>query len=58
MKREILHDRINKRVDIMFENGLVKEVEELFSNPKTWEYTSFQGIGYKEFKDYFLKEKV
>lgn len=42
----------------MFENGLVKEVEELFSNPKTWEYTSFQGIGYKEFKDYFLKEKV
>lgn len=57
VKREILHDRINKRVDIMFENGLVKEVEELFSNPKTWEYTSFQGIGYKEFKDYFLKEK-
>ena len=55
--RNILHDRINKRVDIMFENGLVKEVEELFSNPQTWEYTSFQGIGYKEFKDYFLGEK-
>ena len=55
--RNILHDRINKRVDIMFENGLVKEVEELFSNPQSWEYTSFQGIGYKEFKDYFLGEK-
>ena len=55
--RDILHDRINKRVDIMFENGLVKEVEDLFTNPETWEYTSFQGIGYKEFKDYFLKEK-
>lgn len=41
----------------MFENGLVKEVEDLFTNPETWEYTSFQGIGYKEFKDYFLKEK-
>ena len=57
VNREILHDRINKRVDIMFENGLVKEVEDLFTNPETWEYTSFQGIGYKEFKDYFLKEK-
>ena len=57
MDRDKLYDRINKRVDIMFENGLVKEVEDLFTNPETWEYTSFQGIGYKEFKDYFLKEK-
>ena len=51
--REILHERINKRVDIMFDNGLVEEVETLFKDPKTWTYTSFQGIGYKEFKDYF-----
>ncbi len=55
--REILHERINKRVDIMFENGLVDEVKDLFSNPETWDYTSFQGIGYKEFKDYFLNKK-
>ena len=55
--REILHERINKRVDIMFEDGLVNEVTELFSNPSTWEYTSFQGIGYKEFKEYFLGNK-
>ena len=37
----------------MFKEGLVKEVEELFSDPQTWGYTSFQGIGYKEFKEYF-----
>ena len=51
--RNILHDRINKRVDIMFEKGLVHEVESLFKDPETWEYTSFQGIGYKEFRKYF-----
>lgn len=51
--RELLHERIDKRVDIMFEKGLVKEASELFENPETWQYTSFQGIGYKEFKDYF-----
>ena len=28
--REELYDRINKRVDIMFEEGLVKEVENLY----------------------------
>lgn len=57
INRDLLHDRINKRVDIMFEQGLVKEVETLFSKPETWNYTSFQGIGYKEFRDYFLGEK-
>lgn len=57
INRDILHERINRRVDIMFEEGLVKEVEALFSQPETWNYTSFQGIGYKEFKDYFLGKK-
>lgn len=56
--RPQLHDRINQRVEKMFEAGLVQEVESLFSDPKTWEYTSFQGIGYKEFKDYFEKTKT
>jgi tRNA dimethylallyltransferase len=51
--RELLHERINTRVDKMFDAGLVEEVTELFQDPATWEYTSFQGIGYKEFKDYF-----
>ncbi|MSS00928.1 tRNA (adenosine(37)-N6)-dimethylallyltransferase MiaA [Floccifex porci] len=54
--RNILHQRINDRVDKMFEQGLVEEVTSLFKDEKTWEYTSFQGIGYKEFKDYFLDQ--
>ena len=64
--RELLHERINTRVDQMFEEGLVDEVTQLFSSSKTWEYSSFQGIGYKEFKSYFngqasleeVKEKI
>lgn len=66
MEREELHQRINQRVETMFEQGLVEEAEALFSKPETWSYTSFQGIGYKEFKDYFehtkdleeVKEKI
>ncbi|MEY8380301.1 tRNA (adenosine(37)-N6)-dimethylallyltransferase MiaA [Ileibacterium valens] len=56
--KKIVDERIEKRVDLMFEQGLVREVENLFSDPESWEFTSFQGIGYKEFKDWFTKEKT
>ena len=55
--RDILYDKINKRVDIMFDNGLVEEVESLksyFKNSKALN----TGIGYKEFIPYFNKEKT
>lgn len=55
--RSLVDQRIEKRVDRMFDAGLVKEVESLFSDPKTWSYTSFQGIGYKEFQGYFEGKK-
>lgn len=49
--REQLYENINKRVDIMFEKGLIEEVKKL-----TKEYelsqTSKQAIGYKEVLDY------
>lgn len=54
--RNILHQRIEQRVDRMFQQGLVQEVQSLFQDPDTWKYTSFQGIGYKEFKEYFLNQ--
>ncbi len=45
--REILYRRINERVDLMFLNGLVGEVQRLISsNPES--STSLQAIGYKE----------
>ena len=48
LDRELLYERINKRVDIMFEKGLVAEVEKLKNNGVDERYTSMQAIGYKE----------
>ena len=51
MNREILYDRINKRVDIMIENGLIDEVKELIEKYKEFS-TAMQAIGYKEVVEY------
>lgn len=42
-------ERINLRVDQMFEAGLPEEVKRLFQTPASRKWNSFQGIGYKEF---------
>ena len=46
--RETLYERINRRVDIMFEQGLVAEVQGLMDAGVTEEMQCMQGIGYKE----------
>ncbi len=46
--RELLYDKINRRVDIMLERGLIEEVETLKNDGVDEKYTSMQGIGYKE----------
>ena len=51
MDRDILYDRINKRVDIMLEKGLIDEVRNLLEKYKEFP-TSMQGLGYKEVRDY------
>ena len=51
MDREKLYDRINKRVDIMVEQGLIEEVEGIIKKYKTYP-TSMQALGYKEIKEY------
>ncbi|MCR1933112.1 tRNA (adenosine(37)-N6)-dimethylallyltransferase MiaA [Clostridium tepidum] len=48
MNREILYDRINKRVDIMIDKGLIEEVKKLKSMGYTPDMQSMKGIGYKE----------
>ena len=45
--REELYELINKRVDIMFEEGLLEEVKSLM-NKYPHSLRSFQAIGYKE----------
>ena len=51
MNREILYDRINKRVDIMIENGLIQEVKNLLNKYESFP-TAMQGLGYKEVVEY------
>ena len=51
-----LDQRIEERLDSMFELGLKDEVLKYFNDAETWNYQSFQGIGYKEWKDYLLNK--
>lgn len=51
--RERLYERINMRVDLMFQKGLLEEVRTLIENGVTFDSQSMKAIGYKEFKDYF-----
>lgn len=54
MDREQLYDRINRRVDVMMEEGLLKEITDIVNqHPNCWDLQSFKGIGYKEWKAYF-----
>ncbi|MBO7676081.1 MAG: tRNA (adenosine(37)-N6)-dimethylallyltransferase MiaA [Erysipelotrichaceae bacterium] len=56
-EKQILYQRINDRVDKMISDGLIKEIDGLLSKGISFENQSMQGIGYKEFKAYYDKEK-
>ena len=55
-KREILYERINKRVDRMIEKGLIEEVQSLKDQGYTSDLVSMQGLGYKEILSYLNGE--
>ena len=48
--REIMYDRINRRVDIMIENGLIEEAQQLYEYK---ELNALQTVGYRELFDFF-----
>lgn len=48
--REMIYERINKRVDIMIENGLVQEAKSLYSKK---DLNALNTVGYKELFQYF-----
>ncbi|MQP52553.1 MULTISPECIES: tRNA (adenosine(37)-N6)-dimethylallyltransferase MiaA [unclassified Flavobacterium] len=52
--REIMYDRINKRVDIMLNEGLLAEAQSLYPNKHL---NALQTVGYRELFDYF-DEKI
>ena len=51
-ERALLYKNIDKRVDIMIENGLVDEVKALKERGLTKDNISMQGLGYKEILSY------
>lgn len=50
--RQEIYQRINQRVDIMIENGLVEEVKNLLDSGISFDSQAIQGIGYKEVASY------
>ena len=57
-EKEILYERINSRVDKMVEDGLIEEIDGLLKRGIDFDKQSMQGIGYKEFRPYYNKEKT
>ena len=55
-EREMLYKRINQRIDIMIENGLINEVENLLDSGYDIGMTALQGLGYKEIVGYLNNE--
>lgn len=55
-RRERLYERIEKRVDMMIEEGLVEEVEKLLKKGVSRESTAMQALGYKEIYGYLKGE--
>jgi tRNA dimethylallyltransferase len=52
MDRELLYERIDRRVDIMIEQGLVQEVQKLREMGYNKDLVSMKGLGYKEIYGY------
>ena len=52
MNRDKLYQRIDRRVDIMVEEGLIDEVKGLMDRGLTEDHVSMQAIGYKEIYQY------
>ena len=53
MDRDKLYERINSRVDMMVNDGLVDEIKGLLEKGVSFDDQAMQGIGYKEFRSYF-----
>jgi tRNA dimethylallyltransferase len=51
-QREILYERINRRVDLMIEEGLLDEVKSLLNRGYSSELKSLQSIGYRHIIDF------
>lgn len=56
-QRPLLYKRIEERVDIMMDKGLINEAEYVYHNRESFARTPLQAVGYKEFFPYFKKKE-
>lgn len=56
LNRDTLYNRIEDRIDIMIESGLIEEVKSLLDNGYDKDLVSMQGLGYKEIVRYIVGE--
>lgn len=52
-ERELLYERIHKRIDMMVEAGLLNEIKTLLAKGASFDDKAMSAIGYKEFRPYF-----
>lgn len=57
MDRDVLYDRINRRVEMMMDEGLLNEISGIVKSEETFSLQSMQGIGYKEWLGYYKQEE-
>ncbi len=57
-QRDKLVERIEKRVDNMFEEGLLEEIDKITNRGENWDYQGLNAIGYKEFTKYYTREQM
>lgn len=53
--RQVLYERIEKRIDQMIDHGLISEVDNLLKKGYDSSLVSMQGLGYKELIPYLQK---
>ena len=56
--RDALYSKIDKRIEKMVNDGLLDEIKILLNKGVSFDNQCMQGIGYKEFRDYFKKNKT
>ena len=56
--RDELYSRIDQRVDLMLEQGLLEEVRGLLAADYSWDLPAMSGLGYRQFQPYFEGEST
>lgn len=55
--KAVLDKRIEKRVEDRIRQGFEKEINKLIENKIDWKYKSMQGMGYRQYKDFYTNKK-